>query len=293
MIPTRISCGIITGIAVNMSDFFKKYWKKLYRFVVLPSANQRYIRRPALFESIVSADPAKLFVVTVAFNDLELITLHHAALSKYLRDPNEYFLFDNSSDEGQSEKIKAFCLDHKINYVRLPMNRYRTTLPSASYSFALNWIYRNYIQRFKPTVFGIWDCDLFLVRPITILPYLAVNDTWGIIRKQNPVFRPWESGLHVWVGLAFFRFLKFKRHAPNFMPRFGVDIGGRIELDPKVAAAFPDPYYLDTLPLVEIAPQVQVQRTDRFVHFGASFFHSRALEIKKRWMENILGISKK
>ncbi len=276
-----------------MKDFFKKYWKKVYRFVMLPYANQRYIRRPALFESIVSADPAKLFVVTVAFNDLELIVLHHAALSKYLRDPYEYFVFDNSSEERLAEEIKLFCLKQKINYVRLPANHYRTTLPSASHSFALNWMYRNCIQRFKPAMFGVCDCDLFFIRPIAIRPYLAVNDTWGIIRRQKPVFRPWESGLHVWIGLVFFRLEKFKQRSPNFMPRFGVDVGGRIELDPKVAAAFPDPYEVDTLPFVEIAPQVQVQQTDRFVHFGAAVVQSPALKIKKQWMGKQLGISQK
>ena len=122
-----------------MKDFFKRYQRKLYRLLVLPFANRRYIRQPALFESIGPADPAKLFVVTVAFNDPDLIVLHRAALQKYLRDPHEYFVFDNSSNEGKAEELKAWCLDHKVNYVRLPFNRYRTNIPSASHSFALNW----------------------------------------------------------------------------------------------------------------------------------------------------------
>ena len=276
-----------------MQAFFRKYWKKLYRVLVLPSANRRYRERPALFESIVSADPAKLFVVTVAFNDPELIVLHHASLQKYLRDPYEYFVFDNSSDEGKSAEVKAYCVNHTINYVRLPVNRYRATLPSASHSFALNWIYRNCIMRFKPDVFGIWDCDLYPMKPITIRPYLVGRDTWGIIRKQKPTFRPWESGLHVWVGIAFYRLAKFKQRAPNFMPRFGVDVGGRIVLDPTVAAAFPDPQYHDDLRAVAIAPRVEVQRNENFVHFGGSADFPEGLGVKKRWMERGLGISQK
>lgn len=275
-----------------MKDFFKKYWRKLYRLSVLPFANRRYTVRPALFESIGSVDPAKLFVVTVAFNDPELIVLHHAALKKYLRDPYEYFVFDNSSDESKAAELKTWCLGHSINYVRLPVNRYRTNLPSASHSFALNWIYRNCILRFKPAVFGVWDCDLYPTRPITVRPHLAVNGTWGIIRRQNPVFRPWQSGLHVWIGLVFFRLEKFKQQAPNFMPRFGVDVGGRIVLDPKVAAAFSDRQYLDDLRSTEIAPRVEVYQNDSFVHFGGSADFPQGLGIKKRWMEGVLGISK-
>lgn len=274
-----------------MDGFFTKYEKKLYRLFVVPFMNQRYIRKPVVFESIVSADPAKLFVVTVAFNDPALILLHRASLKKYLRDPHEYFVFDNSSDEKKADELRACCMARRINYVRLPENRYRTTLPSASHSFALNWMYRHCILRFKPAIFGIWDCDLFPIRPIEIRHYLAVNDTWGIIRKQKPVFHPWQSGLHVWPGLAFFRSEKFKRCAPNFMPSFGVDVAGRIELDPKVAATFPDPEYLDALPHVEIAPQIRVQKTDRFVHFGSSAEFPPGLETKKRYMENILGIT--
>ena len=202
-------------------------------------------------------------------------------------------MFDNSSDEGGSGKIREYCLGNKINYVRLPVNRYRTTLPSASHSFALNWIYRNCILRFKPAVFGIWDCDLYPVRPVTILPYLAGRDTWGIICKQRPTFRPWESGLHVWVGLAFFRFEKFARRAPNFMPHFGVDVGGRVVLDPKIAAALPDRQYHGDLRLTEIAPRVTVQRNEHYVHFSGSADFPQGLEIKKQWMQEQLGISKK
>jgi|GEM_PF-2981554 len=276
-----------------MKDFFKRYQRKLYRLLVLPFANRRYIRQPALFESIGPADPAKLFVVTVAFNDPDLIMLHRAALQKYLRDPHEYFVFDNSSNEGKAEELKAWCLDHKVNYVRLPFNRYRTNLPSASHSFALNWIYRNFILRFKPAIFGVWDCDLYPTHPVTIRPYLVERDTWGIIRKQRPVFHPWQSGLHVWIGLAFFRLSKFARRAPNFMPRFGVDVSGRIELDPKVAAAFPDRQYLDDLLPTEIAPRAEVWRNENFVHFGGSADFPPGLAMKKRWMEGMLGISRK
>ena len=88
----------------------------------MPFANRRFVRAPALFESIVSVDPKKLLIITSAFNDVSLVDMQNRALKKFVQDPYDYFVVDNSTKEDESEKIKAYCIEHKINYARMPFN---------------------------------------------------------------------------------------------------------------------------------------------------------------------------
>jgi len=50
---------------------------------------------------------------------------------------------------------------------------------------------------------------------------------------------------------------------------------------------------LDDLLPTEIAPRAEVWRNENFVHFGGSADFPPGLAMKKRWMEGMLGISRK
>ena len=281
-----------------MREAFERYEKKLYRFFVVPFVNQKHIRLPAAFESIVSADPAKLFVIVVAFNDMDLVALHRRAVAKFLKDPYEYFVADNSNDDAGSARIKEYCLGNRINYLRLPKiagwrgPSQQTGWGGISHGFALNWAYRNIVEKYKPARFGFWDYDLFPVHPITIGEFLSRGSAWGIAIKNRPVLRPWNYPFYLWPGLAFFRRERFKGSMPNFVPEFGVDTGGAVSLDAGVVAANPGIPDFYEAPLVEIAPGVKVWQYKDFVHFGGSSNGpTDALAIKKRWMDQLLQSS--
>jgi glycosyltransferase involved in cell wall biosynthesis len=271
-----------------MKRFLEKYRKKLYRFFALPSVNRRFVRTPALFESFRSVDPAKLFVIVIAFNNADLVPLQNEALRKFLRDTYEYFVVDNSNDETVAQTIKGYCLAHGVNYARLPQN---PGWGGTSHGLGLNWAYRNIVQKFKPALFGFIDHDVFPGRPVSVAKYLALGDAWGVTRKQRPLFRPWKRRWYLWPGLAFFRLEKFKTRAPNFLPAFRVDTGGRVEVDGRALSKLPDVHdFLGYQPMKEIVPGVRSYRYGDFIHFGGSWEGlPESLALKKRWMEDILA----
>ena len=273
---------------------WKKIRKNLYKIFFMSFTNRRYVRVPAVFESIRSADPRKLFVIVLAFNMPDLVDLHYRVMKKFFRDEYEYFVMDNSSKDGPSKEIKAYCLGHGLNYVRLPHNPGMDE--SINPGLAFNWIYRNLIDRLKPDRFGFIDTDLFPTEPVSVSPYLAKGDAWGIITERRPTFFklfPWGASVcYLWLGLLFFHRKRFEEHAPNFLPgsffRQGIDSGGRVPVDIREIMKLPDVCRLENPFLLEIAPGVNVHRYGKFVHFSAASFRPHALDAKKRWVENLL-----
>ena len=279
-----MKCSAIYNCRPSTVKFLNK--RNFYRFFLLPFENWNYVRKPAVFEQVSPIDPLKLLVIICAFNDAKLLDLHRAALAKYLQDPFQYLVVDNSNKDPEAVKIKEYCLANGINYVRLPKN---PAWGGISHGLALNWTYRNMVRKLRPKAFGFWDYDLFPIRPISIASYLSVSDSWGMAIDRNPYLRPWRYPLYLWVGLSFFRTEKFKNKTPDFTPDFGVDTGGRIPLPVDVRKKISDlPLFSDGKPL-EIAPNISVAKYDQFVHFlGSSQTPSESLNIKKRWMEDIL-----
>ncbi|MDO8664753.1 MAG: glycosyltransferase [Candidatus Liptonbacteria bacterium] len=270
-----------------MKILFKKIYKYFFKTFLLPFANRRYVGSPAVFESVVSADTLKLFVFVIAFNDAQLIDLQNRALKKYLRDPYEYFVIDNSSRDDRSEKIKAYCLANKISYARLPKNPGMDG--SLSNGFALNWTYANLVRRFKPRVFGFIDHDLMPAENISIEGHLASGDSWGVISYHRTLRWFWQTRFSWWAGCAFFRLAHFGSKEPNFLPGWGIDTGGRVALNPKVVLRLPEIYGHPVKPTIEIAPGVGVYQCGKFIHFAGASDELEKLARQKRWMERLLS----
>ena len=254
---------------------------------MLPTVNDRYVRLPAVFESMVGVDPKKLFVITVAWNDAEMIALHHRALTKYLQDEYAYFVIDNSTDAAMADRTKEYCLQNRISYVRLPKN----PGPDGSlhHGLALNWAYRHIILRYRPATFAIIDPDLFPTQDVRLGDYLDRGDAWGILTERRSWLTLWRLRSYLWIGLACFHLSSFRKRESNFLPGLGVDTGGRIPLDKAALMRLPDVANHITSPTVVIAPGVVVYKYGAFVHFtGAAWDSERSLAMKKKWMNDRL-----
>jgi len=267
----------------------RKIKNTLFKLFLMSSVNERFKRTPPVFESIVSADPQKLFIIVLAFNHPELIQLNAAALGKFIQDKFQYFVMDNSSDNGAAEQIKQYCLARHVNYVRLPKNPGPD--PSINSGMAFNWTFHNLINRYKPERFGFIDSDLFPTEPVNIGSYLDQGDAWGVITDRKPTFlKPFRRTVwYLWLGLFFFRREHFAGGELDFLPgEHGIDAGGRVPIDPDVIRKLPDVHRLQDPELLEIAPNITVHRYGKFVHFVGASYLPNALAEKIRWMENIL-----
>jgi glycosyltransferase involved in cell wall biosynthesis len=270
----------------------KKIKKIFFKIFLMSSVNARFKKEPAVFESIVSADPKKLFVIILAFNKPDLIELHYTAIKKFLRDEYEYFIMDNSSEDEPSAQIKDYCLAQGLNYIRLPKNP--GIDESINPGLAFNWIYSNLIVRFKPDRFGFIDSDLFPIEPVSISPYLEEGDAWGVIHHCAPrPFRNFRKEIwYLWLGLLFFRREYLNGQEPNFLPGWGIDAGGRVHVNPDEVKKLPDVYDLHGKPgepwTVEPVHGVRVHFYGKFVHFIGGSWQSNGLENQIHWMKNIL-----
>jgi hypothetical protein len=270
-----------------MNPIFKRLNKYFFKLFLMSSVNERYVREPAAFEAIVSADPRKTFIFVIGFNQRELIMLQHAAVKKFLANNYEYFIIDNSSKPAASEEIKEYCLTNKVNYIRLPKNP--GIDGSIHEGLALNWMYRNVVLRFKPAVFGIMDHDLFPVARVDITSMIERGDAWGIITDRTTIWTLWRPRFYLWSGLAFYRLDKFREHEPNFLPVPGFDTAGRIRVDTEMRHRLPEVYDLFRSPVMDIAPGVTIYRYGNFVHFQGSTWEPKdSLDVKKRWMRKII-----
>jgi hypothetical protein len=269
-----------------MRSFAQRIRRYYFRLFQASGVNRSYVRTPAIFESIVSADPAKLFIFVVAFNEAHLIALHWKALERFCRDEHEYFVIDNSNQPEASKAIRQFCEEHRVNYVRLPKNP--ALDGSFSHGFALNWAYHNLVAKFHPRLFGIIDSDLFPTKFFSIGFYLGKGDAWGILMERH-------STVALWPGFAFFKreWLENQNSSsdePNFLPGRGVDTGGRVKVDGAAIKKLPEVYDLDNgyVDMTEIkVPRgvASARRYGSFVHLTGASWIGGSADAKLRWIE--------
>lgn len=190
---------------------FKSVLKKgsnfLYKILLL----HRYV--PARHERVVPFK-SNLLLAVVAFNNPELIELQHEKLVTHLTHPFDYIVVDNSSDTKVSDQLRALCEAKNISYILLPKNPLTGIRTSGSHGIALNWCYRNIIQRYKPTYFGFLDHDLFPLQDVSLAEKLHTG-FYGIKKKRPKNF--W----YLWPGFSFFTYETVKDISINFFPYHG------------------------------------------------------------------------
>jgi len=166
---------------------------------------------------------ADILLTVVAFNNLEIIKIQHSYLKKFLKDSFDYVVADNSSKKDISEKIKAFCSINNISYIKIPYNPLTNVRASGSHGVALNWCYKNLIQKYNPKYFGFLDHDIFPLKEVSIIEKLGGNFYGAIRNRKHPYW-------YMWPGFSFFNYSKVKNYSFNFFP-YHAGSDGSIFLD--------------------------------------------------------------
>lgn len=173
-------------------------------------------KKALIINNETEIDPANLLLTTIAFNNLDILKVQYQQLKNNIKDKFFYTIADNSNIPSISEKIKNYCIDQKIMYVKLPSNPYKN--PSKSHGIALNWVYKNIIKKYEPNFFGFLDHDIFPYKETSIISNLNKN-IFGLIQERN---EKW----YLWAGFCFYNFKNIKNITMNFMPSKGLDTGG-------------------------------------------------------------------
>lgn len=160
---------------------------------------------------------ANLIIITIAFNNIEIIKLQHSYLKQNLKEKFDYIIVDNSNLENISFQIFEYCMENNISYIKLPLNPFSGN-PSKSHGIALNWAYEHIIKIFKPVFFGFIDHDILPFKETSITPFIK-DGIFGLIQERN---EKW----YLWPGFCFYEYNFISKIKLNFMPTIGLDTGG-------------------------------------------------------------------
>lgn len=164
-----------------------------------------------------------LDIITVAFNNVELIQYQELFLRKFIQDSYYHIVVDNSTDFKVREQLYQFCLENKIAYISLPKNFLNWVGGSYSHAAALNYTYKHIIQKRQPFAFGQIDHDLFPTRSISIIDKLTNQPIYGPLRLR-------DKWWYLSAILSFFRLDFVKDKKVDFMPvtpdKIYLDSGG-------------------------------------------------------------------
>lgn len=150
-------------------------------------------------------------LITVAFNNAELIRLQHKFVEKNVRDPHQQIIVDNSTRPEVRKEIFDFCKENGLTYFGMPKNLLNKVGGSYSHAMTMNYTFRRLISNRQPYAFGQIDHDLFPIRPLSILDKLESQPVYGPLRDRG---NEW----YLSAIMSFFRFDFVQNKKVDFMP---------------------------------------------------------------------------
>lgn len=135
---------------------------------------------------------------------------------------NTHIIADNSTNEAVSQRIKTYCLEHGVPYIRIPKNH---QIGSYSHATALNWVCRHIIDSRRPAFFGFTDHDLFPIKPVSLVEILQNQHVYGSIRVRG-------EGKYWYISaiLCFFDFKYVQNKKLDFLPaRYDDDVNNYLD----------------------------------------------------------------
>lgn len=150
-------------------------------------------------------------IITIAFNNAELIRYQEQFLHKFISDPFTHIVVDNSTDKNVRKELFDYCYKNGIAYIGLPKNLGNKITGSYSHAIALNYVYRHIIRKRQPWAFGQIDHDLFPTRTMSIIDRLTSQPIYGPLRKR-------EQWWYLSAIMSFFRYDFVKDKKVDFMP---------------------------------------------------------------------------
>lgn len=163
----------------------------------------------------LSLDPLKdrkaVDIITVAFNNAQLLPLQEQFLKKNIRDSYTHIVIDNSTRQDVREELYQYCLANGIAYLSMPSNGLNIVGGSYSHACAINYIYRHVIRKRQPYAFGQIDHDLFPVEEVCIADYLREQPVYGPLRLRDECW-------YLSAIMSFFRYDYVGDKKVDFMP---------------------------------------------------------------------------
>jgi len=167
----------------------------------------------------------KILYVSIAFHKPFLIQYQIKLLHKYVKDPYEFNVVDNSVDHSQREEIEKICVCEKTKYFSAPLFPMKTG--SHAHGFALNWAYENVVKKSECRYFSFIDHDIFPIKTTNMINKFDKNGMFGVpcISSSKEQQRLYGYKWFLWPGFIFFDRNIIKDIPLDFLPTLGYDTG--------------------------------------------------------------------
>jgi hypothetical protein len=151
----------------------------------------------------------KLDLATISFNQTWPIVYQIRLLEKYLTDPYELSVYDDSA-EGPAIAIDRVCSHYGARYMRVPGTPHLQSATQTPHAKGLNYACQDLLYRGAPYI-GFLDHDVFPTRKTSLIK-LAKPGFFGVGQRHG------KSQLrYLWPGLCVFS----KKWLAGRVPDFG------------------------------------------------------------------------
>jgi hypothetical protein len=234
-----------------------------------------YLSRPARITQLPTdwmAEKNDAICYSIAFNHFICIDVLIEYWHKFARN-TALVIVDNSSKKEAQQQICALCAEQGVPYLRLPANFEWNQ--NRSHALAMNWIYQNLVQKWRPRLFGFLDHDCFPYAPFDLSKSMGCCNIFGNkrISKIDPTY--WN----IWAGFCFFRLSRLENFKIDFTHsiELGLDTGGS---NWNSIYQFIQPGELKnvlagSVPKCELFSQMRYTIDNRFLHVSGASYRSK------------------
>lgn len=194
---------------------------KLFYFLFEKNISKRFLHRPPVETRLSEKQEADLALVTVAFNNPQVLEWQLLLCKRFLRDNYLHVILDNSLSAQARERNKDICIRHGASYISLPPNPWTGVHNSRSHGISLDWSLRHVLPRFSYRVLGLLDHDVFPVEDHSLLAVLGNKAYMGVLQERPGLW-------YLWPGFFFVRSDAIKLDDVSMLPARGADTGGKL-----------------------------------------------------------------
>ncbi|MBQ6209025.1 MAG: glycosyltransferase family 2 protein [Prevotella sp.] len=158
-----------------------------------------------------------MMLVTIAYNDENLIAKQIEMVRKHVKDPNyQLIIIDNSPNKTKRKKIQTICKECQIEYIPVPYSFRQKFCKffrwgGMSHGLALNWAFYHVLCQKNPKRIALLDHDIFPIKDCNLTERLGGLDFFGVPRKRDKYW-------YLWPGWSLFNFDAIVDRYPNFQP---------------------------------------------------------------------------
>jgi len=166
-------------------------------------------------------DPDVVDIVTVAFENADVIGWQQELLARNLRDPYRHTVVDNSPTADARARIRAATQRYGTGYVDISVLTRRFAGGSMSHGIALNWAWYRLLRPRGAEFAAFLDHDVLPIAPTSLREEVGSAGVFGLVQ-------PRPDRWYLWAGLSCFRRDVLVGRRVDFRPEPGVtDTGGR------------------------------------------------------------------